>query len=77
MIVTLSHYIMNPLTAINLSTYELTSKLDAVRRATTVALNAHLILPLRDLLAFAANVGRGNLAVRTEHTGGDELGRLA
>jgi two-component system nitrate/nitrite sensor histidine kinase NarX len=35
-----------------------------------------LILPLRDLLAFAANVGRGNLAVRTEHTGGDELGRL-
>ena len=35
-----------------------------------------LILPLRALLAFAANVGRGNLAVRTEHTGTDELGRL-
>jgi two-component system nitrate/nitrite sensor histidine kinase NarX len=35
-----------------------------------------LILPLRDLLAFAANVGRGNLAARTEHTGNDELGRL-
>lgn len=35
-----------------------------------------LILPLRDLLAFAANVGRGNLAARTEHTGSDELGRL-
>ena len=35
-----------------------------------------LILPLRDLLSFAANVGRGNLAARTEHTGGDELGRL-
>lgn len=35
-----------------------------------------LILPLRDLLSFAANVGRGNLAVRTEHTGSDELGRL-
>ncbi len=35
-----------------------------------------LILPLRDLLSFAANVGRGNLAVRTEHTGTDELGRL-
>ena len=35
-----------------------------------------LILPLRDLLAFAANVGHGNLAVRTEHTGSDELGRL-
>ncbi|OZA30960.1 MAG: histidine kinase [Hydrogenophilales bacterium 17-61-9] len=36
-----------------------------------------LILPLRDLLSFAANVGRGNLAARTEHTGSDELGRLA
>ena len=35
-----------------------------------------LILPLRDLLSVAANVGRGNLAVRTEHTGTDELGRL-
>ncbi|MBZ0069483.1 MAG: type IV pili methyl-accepting chemotaxis transducer N-terminal domain-containing protein [Thiobacillus sp.] len=35
-----------------------------------------LILPLRDLLKFAANVGRGNLATRTEHTGSDELGRL-
>ncbi|MHB1216073.1 MAG: type IV pili methyl-accepting chemotaxis transducer N-terminal domain-containing protein [Thiobacillus sp.] len=35
-----------------------------------------LILPLRDLLAFAANVGRGNLEARTEHTGSDELGRL-
>ena len=35
-----------------------------------------LILPLRNLLSFAANVGRGNLAVRTEHTGTDELGRL-
>ncbi len=35
-----------------------------------------LVLPLRDLLSFAANVGHGNLAVRTEHTGSDELGRL-
>ncbi len=35
-----------------------------------------LLLPLRELLAFAANVGRGNLAARTEHTGSDELGRL-
>ncbi|MBT9567547.1 MAG: type IV pili methyl-accepting chemotaxis transducer N-terminal domain-containing protein [Thiobacillus sp.] len=35
-----------------------------------------LILPLRDLLSFAANVGRGNLAARTEHVGDDELGRL-
>jgi N-methylhydantoinase A/oxoprolinase/acetone carboxylase beta subunit len=30
--------------------HDLTSKLDAVRRATTVALNAHLILPLRELI---------------------------
>ena len=35
-----------------------------------------LILPLRDLLSFAANVGRGNLSIRTEHTSSDELGRL-
>jgi N-methylhydantoinase A/oxoprolinase/acetone carboxylase beta subunit len=31
--------------------HELTSKLNAMRRATTVALNAHLILPLRELIA--------------------------
>jgi len=31
--------------------HELTSRLDSVRRATTVALNAHLILPLRELIA--------------------------
>jgi N-methylhydantoinase A/oxoprolinase/acetone carboxylase beta subunit len=31
--------------------HELTSRLNAVRRATTVALNAHLILPLRELIA--------------------------
>lgn len=31
--------------------HELTSKLNAVRRATTTALNAHLILPLRELIA--------------------------
>ncbi len=31
--------------------HELTTKLNAVRRATTVALNAHLILPLRELVA--------------------------
>lgn len=35
-----------------------------------------LILPLRELLAFAAQVGSGNLRIRTEHTGNDELGRL-
>ena len=43
---------------------------------TLVLARNDLILPLRDLLAFAANVGRGNLAARTEHTGTDELGRL-
>ncbi|MDA8128812.1 MAG: type IV pili methyl-accepting chemotaxis transducer N-terminal domain-containing protein [Betaproteobacteria bacterium] len=35
-----------------------------------------LIMPLQVLLAFAADIGRGNLAMRTEHTGPDELGRL-
>ncbi len=30
--------------------HDLTTRLDAVRRATTVALNAHLILPLRELI---------------------------
>ncbi len=43
---------------------------------TLVLARNDLILPLRNLLSFAANVGRGNLAVRTEHTGTDELGRL-
>jgi len=43
---------------------------------TLVLARNDLILPLRDLLSFAANLGRGNLAVRTEHTGNDELGRL-
>ncbi len=31
--------------------HDLTSRLDSVRRATTTALNAHLILPLRELIA--------------------------
>lgn len=31
--------------------HELSSKLNAIRRATTAALNAHLILPLRELIA--------------------------
>jgi len=31
--------------------HDLTNRLDSVRRATTVALNAHLILPLRELIA--------------------------
>lgn len=43
---------------------------------TLVLARNDLILPLRDLLSFAAHLGRGNLAVRTEHTGNDELGRL-
>ena len=38
---------------------------------TLVLARNDLILPLRNLLAFASNVGRGNLAVRTEHTGND------
>ncbi len=46
-----------------------------------VLLTIHLIhtgfvRPLQDLLSFAAKAGQGDLAVRTEHTGEDELGRL-
>jgi len=35
-----------------------------------------LVKPLHNLLGFASRVGRGDLTVRTEHTGEDELGRL-
>jgi N-methylhydantoinase A/oxoprolinase/acetone carboxylase beta subunit len=38
--------------------HELSSQLNAVRRATTVALNAHLIAPLRELLAAVAETLR-------------------
>ncbi|MEW5786948.1 MAG: histidine kinase [Pseudomonadota bacterium] len=36
----------------------------------------HLVQPLRGLLTLAADVGRGDLARRTPHTGEDELGQL-
>jgi two-component system nitrate/nitrite sensor histidine kinase NarX len=35
-----------------------------------------LVQPLRELLAMADRIGQGNLAVRTELTGEDEIGRL-
>ena len=35
-----------------------------------------LVRPLHELLGFASWVGQGDLSVRTEHTGEDELGRL-
>lgn len=35
-----------------------------------------LVKPLHALLAVTAKVGQGDLSVRTEHTGDDELGRL-
>ena len=35
-----------------------------------------LVQPLRTLLAFSSRIGQGDLSVRTEHTGEDELGRL-
>jgi K+-sensing histidine kinase KdpD len=50
MIVTLSHYIMNPLTAINLSTYELTSKLEQGD------LNHHSELLRRNLQMIEMNI---------------------
>jgi two-component system nitrate/nitrite sensor histidine kinase NarX len=39
-------------------------------------IHTQLVQPLRQLLALAASVGRGDLSVRTEHTGEDELGEL-
>lgn len=43
--------------------HELTSQLNAVRRATTVALNAHLIAPLRELVT-AVQATLGDLSIR-------------
>jgi two-component system nitrate/nitrite sensor histidine kinase NarX len=39
-------------------------------------IHTQLVQPLGKLLALAASVGRGDLSVRTEHTGEDELGEL-
>ena len=39
-------------------------------------LNNILVHPLRDLLQLADRIGQGNLAVRTDLTGEDEIGRL-
>jgi two-component system, NarL family, nitrate/nitrite sensor histidine kinase NarX len=36
----------------------------------------HLVQPMRGLLTLTASVGRGDLSVRTSHTGEDELGQL-
>jgi N-methylhydantoinase A/oxoprolinase/acetone carboxylase beta subunit len=42
--------------------HELTSQLNAVRRATTTALNAHLILPLQELIQSVRNtIGRNGI----------------
>ena len=38
--------------------------------------NNILVHPLRDLLGLADQIGQGNLAVRTDLTGEDEIGRL-
>lgn len=43
---------------------------------TIYLIHTGLVQPLRTLLAFASRVGQGDLTVRTEHTGEDELGRL-
>ena len=39
-------------------------------------IHTQLVQPMSKLLALAANVGRGDLSARTEHTGDDELGEL-
>jgi two-component system nitrate/nitrite sensor histidine kinase NarX len=43
---------------------------------TVYLIHTGLVQPLRTLLAFSSRVGQGDLTVRTEHTGEDELGRL-
>jgi two-component system nitrate/nitrite sensor histidine kinase NarX len=39
-------------------------------------IHTQLVQPMSKLLTLAANVGRGDLSARTEHTGEDELGEL-
>ncbi len=43
---------------------------------TVYLIHTELVQPLRMLLAFSNRVGQGDLTVRTEYTGGNELGRL-
>ncbi len=43
---------------------------------TVYLINTGLVQPLRDLLACTSRMGQGDLSVRTEYTGEDELGRL-
>ncbi len=43
---------------------------------TVYVIHSGLVQPLRTMLAFSNRVGQGDLSVRTEHTGEDELGRL-
>lgn len=43
---------------------------------TVYLIHTGLVQPLRTLLAFSSRVGQGDLTVRTEYTGEDELGRL-
>lgn len=43
---------------------------------TMYLMHTDVLIPLRDLLVCASDLGRGNLGARTEHTGQDELGRL-
>lgn len=43
---------------------------------TVYLIHTGLVQPLRTLLTFSSRVGQGDLTVRTEHTGEDELGRL-
>lgn len=43
---------------------------------TVYLIHSGLVQPLRALLAFSSRVGQGDLTVRTDYTGEDELGRL-
>ena len=48
----------------------------AVVFVTMYVMHADVLIPLRDLLTCAESAGQGNLTVRTQHVGEDELGRL-
>lgn len=48
----------------------------AVVFITMYVMHADVLIPLRDLLSCAESAGQGNLTVRTQHVGEDELGRL-
>lgn len=77
MIVTLSHYIMNPLTAINLSTYELTTKLEQGMMTSiddSLGRNLRLIeMNIKEIVAVITILQQLALPKRTTYVGDIEM----